>query len=189
MADEANVPDLSTPGRTFGWWDMFVHPDEDPREEKGWTGERDMLAGFARVNRQTFELKCQGLDAEGMATRGIEPSNLSLLGLLRHLADVERYWMGRVMAGQDLPWLHEGEAAWDVKADPAMVERAWSDWRTAVAFSEEFVANAASMDVTGVSGGKPEELRSVMVRLIEEYARHCGHADFLRERVDGRVGQ
>ncbi|GIG67160.1 DinB family protein [Phytomonospora endophytica] len=186
---EQRVPNLSTPGRTFGWWDMFVHPDDDPRGGS-YKGERDVLAGYLRDYRLTFRLKCDGLDAEQLARRSVEPSTLSLLGLIRHLTDVERSWFQRIMAGADAPRFYPDETEWEVEADPAMVAKAWADWEAAVAFSEEFVATAESMDVLAKGGGDdPGELREVMVHMIEEYSRHCGHADLLRERIDGRVGQ
>ncbi len=74
-------------------------------------------------------------------------------------------------------------------ADPAVVADAWATWRSEVAFAEQVVAQAPSLDVTGDNAGEPMELREVLVHMIEEYARHNGHADFLRERIDGRVGQ
>ncbi|HEY1179032.1 MAG TPA: DinB family protein [Phytomonospora sp.] len=186
---EQRVPNLSTPGRTFGWWDMFVHPDEDPRGGS-YHGERDVLSGYLRDYRTTLRLKCQGLDAEQLARRSVEPSTLSLLGLIRHLTDVERSWFQRIMAGEDVARFYPDEAEWEVEADPAMVAKAWADWEAAVAYSEEFVAKAESMDLLAKSGGDdPAELREVLVHMIEEYSRHCGHADLLRERIDGRVGQ
>ena len=180
--------------RSFGWWDMFVHPEDDPRSDGGFAGARDTLVGFLRDQRLTLELKCAGLDAEGMARRSVEPSNLSLLGLVRHLARVEQKWFRRVMAGQDVP-LHYGtddEPDGDFDGalpEPAMVAEAWETWRAEVGFAERLVAEAPSLDITGTNHGEPIALREVLVHMVEEYARHNGHADFLRERIDGRVGQ
>ncbi|MEU9164751.1 DinB family protein [Streptomyces sp. NPDC048424] len=179
---------------------MFVHPDEDTRTDGGFQGERAVLAGYLRDQRLTLELKCTGLDAEALARRSVEPSNLSLLGLVRHLAGVEQYWFRQVMAGQDVRrhYRSEAEPAGEFTgavADPAVVADAWATWRAEVAFAERLVAQAPSLDVTGVTGvtgvagDEPMELREVLVHMIEEYARHNGHADFLRERIDGRVGQ
>ena len=78
------------PARRFGWWDMFLHPDDDPRTDGGFDGERATLVGYLRDQRLTLELKCSGLDADAMARRSVPPSNMSLLGLVRHMAEVER---------------------------------------------------------------------------------------------------
>jgi hypothetical protein len=174
--------------RAFGWQDMFVAPDEDPRSDTGWVSERDNLTGFLRDYRLTLELKCAGLDAEQMARQSVPPSNMSLLGLVRHLAGVERYWFRIYFANQDVPRLFrsDGRTEWDVAPDPAMVDEAWRAWREEVAFAEHYVESAPDLEVVGKDG---ENLRCILVHLIEEYARHMGHADFLRERIDGRVGQ
>jgi hypothetical protein len=186
VPDPADQPQPTT--REFGWADMFVHPDDDPRADGGWTGERATLAGFLRDQRLTLELKCAGLDAEGMARRSVPPSNLSLLGLVRHMAEVERTWFRRRLAGQDAPKLYGGgDADFDgAVPDPRVVAEAWGRWREEVAFAERFAAEAPNLELTGKEGAV---LRTVLVHMIEEYARHNGHADFLRERIDGRVGQ
>ncbi|HYJ72824.1 MAG TPA: DinB family protein [Actinomycetota bacterium] len=186
------------PARRFGWWDMFVHPDDDPRTDGGFKGERATLVGFLRDQRLTLELKCSGLDAADLARRSVEPSNLSLLGLVRHMADVERAWFRRRLAGQDAPPHDAGPDA-DFEGavpDPEVVAQAWANWRGEVAFAERFVADAPSLDITGDdplnqhgSGGGTMSLREALLGTIEEYARHLGHADFLRERIDGRLGQ
>jgi Protein of unknown function (DUF664) len=180
---------------------MFVHPDEDPREAGDEpAGERGILARYLRDQRLTLEIKCSGLDAAAMARRSVEPSNLSLLGLVRHLAGVEQYWFRQVMAGQDTsrhyrPDTDPGGDFDGAVPGPGVVAAAWETWRTEVAFADRFVAEAPDLDVTGsYDYGQPYEpglisLREVLVHMIEEYARHNGHADFLRERIDGRVGQ
>ena len=184
------IPGMSEdlPARRFGWSDMFVHPDDDPRTDGGFKGERATLVGFLRDQRLTLELKCSGLDAADLARRSVEPSNLSLLGLVRHMAEVERAWFRRRLAGQDAPPHYAGTDA-DVEGavpDPEVVAQAWANWRAEVAFAERFVAEAPDLDLVGTEGHR---LREVLVHMIEEYARHNGHADFLRERIDGRVGQ
>ena len=180
--------DQDLPDRQFGWSDMFVHPDEDPRTDGGFTGERATLVGFLGDQRLTLELKCAGLDAAAMARRSVPPSTLSLLGLVRHMAEVERNWFRRRLAGQDAPKLYGGgDADFDgAVPDPQVVAEAWAAWRAEVAFAERFVAEAPNLDLSGPDG---TVLREVLVHMIEEYARHNGHADFLRERIDGRVGQ
>jgi uncharacterized damage-inducible protein DinB len=197
----AGQPPEDQPARHFGWSDMFVHPDDDPREEgEDLPGERAILVRYLRDQRLTLEMKCSGLDASAMARRSVEPSNLSLLGLVRHMAGVEQYWFRQVMTGQEAPRHYRPEADPDgdfngAVPDPAVVAEAWDTWRAEVAFAERLVAEAPDLDVTGdYDYGEPYEpgsvsLREVLVHMIEEYARHNGHADFLRERIDGRVGQ
>jgi uncharacterized damage-inducible protein DinB len=176
--------------------DMFIDPDDDPRVEVPVRGdERTTLLGFLRWHRDTLELKCSGLDAVALATRSVEPSTMSLLGLVRHMAEVERAWFRRVMAGQDAPphFYSDGEpdGDWDgAVPDPAVVAEAWDVWRAEVAFAEQFVAEAPDLDITGNHRWRgPTSLRWVLVHMVEEYARHIGHADLLRQRIDGAVGQ
>jgi uncharacterized damage-inducible protein DinB len=166
-------------------------PRRRPTHRRGFKGERATLVGYLRDQRLTLELKCSGLDAADLARRSVEPSNLSLLGLVRHLADVERSWFRRRLAGQDAPPHYRSEAGRDedfdgAVPDPEVVAEAWETWRAEVAFADRFVAEAPDLDLVGKDG---DVLREVLVHMIEEYARHNGHADFLRERIDGRVGQ
>ena len=197
---QTEQPPEEQPARRFGWSDMFIHPHDDPREEgEDLPGERATLVRYLRDQRLTLEIKCSGLDAAAMARRSVEPSNLSLLGLVRHLAGVEQYWFRQVMAGQGSRRYHPDTAPDEdfegAVPDPGVVAEAWEAWRGEVAFAERFVAEAPDLDVTGdYDYGPPYEpgsisLREVLVHMIEEYARHNGHADFLRERIDGRVGQ
>lgn len=180
--------------------DMFLDAADDPREEGPRLGdERATLAEFLRCQRLTLELKCAGLDAEQLARRSVEPSTMSLLGLLRQMAEVERGWFRRVLAGQDAPRLFQTEADRDgdgdgdfngAVPDPAVVAAAWDAWRAEVAFAERLVAEEADLGrVARDSHGGEISVREVLVHMVEEYARHNGHADLLRERIDGRLGQ
>jgi uncharacterized damage-inducible protein DinB len=176
--------------------DMFVEPGEDPRVDPPRRGdERGTLVGFLRWQRETMELKCGGLDPDQLARRAVEPSTMSLLGLVRHMAEVERGWFRRTMAGEDAPPLYYSKARpdgdWDgAVADPDVVAEAWEAWRTEVAFADRFVAEAPDLDVAGDDPWEgPTSLRWVLVHMVEEYARHNGHADLLRQRIDGAVGQ
>ncbi len=175
--------------------DMWVEPDDDPRDTgTSPVGERATLLDYLHHYRLTFEMKCEGLDAEQMARRSVPPSTLSLLGLVRHLAKVEHSWFRRVMAGQDLPRLYWSEEDRDLDfngatADPAVVDEAWASWRREIAHADSYVATADSLDVEGTLHGGTIVLREVLVHMIEEYARHVGHADLLRECIDGRTGQ
>jgi hypothetical protein len=176
--------------------DMFIDLKDDPREDRPWLGdERATLVEYLRGQRLTLEIKCAGLDAEAMARRSVEPSTMSLLGLVRHLAEMERASFRRVMAGQDAPPLFcsDGDRDGDFDgavADPQVVAQAWDAWRAEVDFAVRFVAESASLDITGNDPWQgPMSLREVLVEMINEYARHLGHADLLRERIDGRIGQ
>jgi uncharacterized protein DUF664 len=186
--------------------DMFTADgkpsDDDPREHRQRLGdERVTLTESLRCERLTLEMKCAGLDAEAMARRSVEPSTMSLLGLVRHLAEIERATFRVLLAGQDVPRLFCSETDRDgdfdgAVPDPRVVAAAWDAWRAEVDFATRFVAGAPSLDITADdplnqhgSGGGPMSLREALVGMIGEYARHMGHADLLRERIDGRVGQ
>ena len=176
--------------------DMFTEPDADPRAEPPTRGdERATLVGFLRWQRETLELKCRGLDAADLARRAVEGSTLSLLGLVRHMAEVERSWFRRVISGADAPphffSREDPDGDFDGAApDAALVEEAWSVWRDEVAFAERLVAEAPDLDVTGNEFYRGAmSLRWVLVHMVEEYARHNGHADLLRQQIDGAVGQ
>ena len=175
--------------------DLFLDEADDPREGgASLGGERATLVEYLRYQRLTLELKCGGLDAEQLARRSVPPSTMSLLGLVRHLADVERYWFRHVMSGADAPRRYrtddEPDGDFDnAVADPAVVEDAWRAWREEVAFAEEYAARTTDLDVTGAHRTGLVSLREVLVHMIEEYARHNGHADLIRESIDGSVGQ
>ncbi|MET8834353.1 DinB family protein [Micromonospora sp. NPDC004540] len=184
--------DRPTPG--FAWSNMFVKPEDDPRSEGGFDDELSVLVNYLRDQRLTLELKCASLDAEQLARRSVPPSTMSLLGLVRHLAEVERGWFRRTMAGEDAPriWRNAADPDADFNGavgDPAVVEEAWAAWREEVAYAERFVAEAPNLDVKGRHGDEEISLRELLVHMIEEYARHNGHADLLRELIDGRIGQ
>ena len=174
---------------------MFLDLAADPREDGPRLGdERVTLAEFLRCQRLTLQIKCEGLDAEQLARRAVEPSTMSLLGLLRHMAEVERSWFRRRFAGQDVPKRYQTEADPDgdfngAVADPAVVDEAWDAWREEVAFAEQFARDTDLDFVAHVGDGTPISLRELLVHMIEEYARHNGHADLLRERIDGKLGQ
>jgi hypothetical protein len=176
--------------------DMWVDPDEDRREtDVEPVDERSTVLEFLRRYRLTLEMKCAGLDPEQLARRSVQPSTMSLLGLIRHIAEVERSWFRRIMAGEDAPKLYctdeDRDGDWNgALPDPDVVAEAWRAWRAEVKFADDFVNGVADLGMTGRQvGAEGTSLRWVLVHVLEEYARHCGHADLLRERIDGRVGQ
>ena len=191
-AESPDEPTAARWTRSTVHLDLWVDPDDDPRESAvSGVDERSILLDYLRRYRLTLEMKCADLDAEQLARRSVPPSSMSLLGLLRHLAEVERHWFRREMAGQDAPKLYRSGPDRDDDfngsvSDPEVVDHAWRAWRDEVRFAEEFAAATADL---GALGATDTPLRDVLVHMIEEYARHCGHADLLRERIDGRVGQ
>jgi uncharacterized protein DUF664 len=181
--------------------ELFVEtvPDGAAEPDERYSGpatgaERPLLVAVLDAQRATLRLKCAGLTTE-LAERSVEPSTLSLIGLVRHLADIERRWFRRVLAGADAPPLfssaEEPDGDFDgANADPDSVAEAWDAWRAEVAFAQRFTAEAPHLDVEGHDQWRGTvSLRWVLVHLIEEYARHNGHADLLRERIDGVTGQ
>jgi uncharacterized damage-inducible protein DinB len=174
--------------------DMWLEPEDDPRTEGVNRGERETLLDYLHNYRLTLALKCDGLDAEQLARRSVPPSTMSLLGLIRHMAQVERIWFTQVMQQQSADRLYWTPDDRDLDfngavADPACVDDAWATWRREVAAAEAYVSGVDSLDVRVPHGEEEIELREVLVHMIEEYARHCGHADLLRECIDGRTGQ
>ncbi|HET8601106.1 MAG TPA: DinB family protein [Segeticoccus sp.] len=155
-------------------------------------GERETLVACLDHARRTFELKCLGLTAEQLSTKAVPPSALSLHGLVRHLAGVERWWFRIQFAGEELPLLHYTDDNpdsdfEDLDGDP---ELALQLWREECTVSRGIVAAATSLDQTGTRrrDGAAFSLRWLLCHHLEEYARHNGHADLLRERLDGRTG-
>lgn len=153
--------------------------------------ERASLDAWLDYHRATLLTKCAGLDAEQLARRAVPPSSLSLLGLVRHLAEVERYWFREVLEGQDLPVLfcspEHPDGDFDL-VDAAHAAQDVAAFHAEVAAAREAAARHG-LDDTGDAGRRgPVDLRWIYVHMIEEYARHNGHADLLRECVDGVTG-
>jgi uncharacterized damage-inducible protein DinB len=155
-------------------------------------GEREMLRGFLDFHRATLAMKCDNLTDEDLRRRSMPPSTLSLLGLVRHMAEVERTWFRRVINGEDIPlvWSDDGDFQVAYDASGATRSEAFGAWQAEVEHSRRIEREAESLDVTGHQArwGEDVSLRLVMLHLIHEYARHNGHADFLREGIDGTVG-
>jgi uncharacterized damage-inducible protein DinB len=177
--------------------DTWMDPSEDPRTYGNPVGEKATLREYLSNYRLTMELKCQGLDPEQLARRSVPPSTMSLLGLVRHLAQVENHWFQRVLQGRtEEPRLfkREDDRDWDFNgavADPAVVEEAFGAWRSEIAAAEEWLD---ALDEAELGREVPLQdgtvsVRDVLVHVVEEYARHAGHADLLRECIDGRTGQ
>ena len=167
---------------------MAVERELPPLE----AGERQMLSAWLDLQRATLEMKCDGLTDGQLREQAVPPSSLSLLGLVRHMAEVERTWFRRVINGEDIPlvWSDAGDyqVAYDANRSTGAV--AFDAWRDEVEHARAIERAAPSLDVTGYQARWEEDvsLRLVMLHMIHEYARHNGHADFLREAIDGTTG-
>lgn len=153
--------------------------------------ERAMLEAWLDWHRDTLARKCDGLPAEQLRQRAVPPSTMSLLGLVRHMAEVERGWFRRRIAGQDFAYLYASEDDPDGdfdNVDDADVEEAFATWRAECEAAREVMRGVESLDRTFDLRGNTVSVRWVLVHMIEEYARHNGHADLLRERLDGSKG-
>ncbi|MFI0712492.1 DinB family protein [Streptomyces inhibens] len=154
--------------------------------------ERETLTAALDWHRATFELKCAGVPSDRLSERAVPPSALSLHGLVRHLAGVERWWFRIQFAGEDLSLLYYSDEDPDQDFDfvDGDVDEDFAVWRAECERSRQITAAAESLDATGIRlrTGEPVSLRSIMVDMIAEYARHNGHADLLRERIDGSTG-
>ena len=186
------------------WNGMWTDPANDPRENSGESpdegsgdgasGEKAVLLEYLERYRTTLQMKCDGLDAEQMARRSVPPSTMSLLGMVRHLAKVEHHWFRRILEGQPhLGQLYASAVDKDyvfngAVPDDGIVSEAWQSWHREVAHAREVQAGL-DMDGHVESRGDQLEVRDILVHMVEEYARHMGHVDLLRECIDGRTGQ
>ncbi len=157
--------------------------------------ERTMLEGWLDYHRQTLLLKCAGLNTEQLKTASVKPSNLTLLGLVRHMAEVERWWFRIRFAGEKLGDIYCTEAHPDADFEDLDNADAKADFAIIVREIELAQAAAAGRDLDETftrprrdGGSDVINLRWVYTHMIEEYARHNGHADLLRERIDGVTG-
>ncbi|GAA2932613.1 DinB family protein [Streptomyces mexicanus] len=154
--------------------------------------EREMLRAFLDYHRATLAMKCEGLTDEQLRRRAMPPSALSLLGLVRHMAEVERAWFRRVFEDHDAPMVWSDRIDFQAAYDDSESTRAeaFAAWEAEVETSRRIEREAASLDVAGYQPrwGEEVSLRMVLLHVLLEYGRHNGHADFLREGVDGAVG-
>lgn len=170
-------------------------PAPDPRADPPpCASERETLLAFLDYQRRTLELKCAGLTAAALGTRAVPPSGLSLLGLVRHLGDVERFWVRTCLAGDPAPplyWRLDGnDTDFDFPhPDDRMVELSFAAWKAEAAFADAALGSEPLERAVGAGHHGMVSVRWILVHLIEEYSRHNGHADLLRECLDGTVGE
>ncbi len=155
------------------------------------TDERTLLTAFLDYHRATLMQKCEGLSAAQLSELAVPPSELSLLGLVRHMVEVERSWFRRTLAAEDAPPLYYSDA--DPDGDfhlPADVNAGacFASLRNEWDHSRQLAARR-SLDERAQRARDPVSLRWILIHMIEEYARHNGHADLLRERIDGAKGE
>jgi Protein of unknown function (DUF664) len=156
--------------------------------------ERATLSAYLDYHRATLEMKCAGMSDQQLRQRAVPPSSLSLLGLVRHLTDVERGWFGESFGRRQLPPLYSSEpdnidGDFDDLDFPAIAD-VFATYREVCEESRRIVVDAGSLDDLGIRGnGSDVTLRWIMLHMLEEYARHNGHADLLRERIDGATGE
>ena len=168
---------------------------DDPRTDPSHSGgERELLSQFLDYHRTTLEMKCAGLSPDQLRARAVPPSTLSLLGLVRHMAEVEQSWFRIRLAGNDVPPLYYSDADPDGdfdNVDSADVDHDFATYRAECEHSR-IVASAESLDQLERRPrhrDDPFSLRWILIHMIEEYSRHNGHADLLRQCIDGSVGE
>lgn len=177
---------------------MWTTPEQDPRTYGNPVGELATYREYLTNYRLTIELKCDGLDADQLARRSVPPSTMSLLGLVRHMASVEHHWFERVLQGHpDRPRLYR--TADDRDADfnaatgeQAVVDEAFASWKEQIARADAWLDELDEAELgreVPLGDDDTVSIRDVLVHMVEEYARHAGHADLLRECIDGRTGQ
>ena len=171
------------------WIAPDVPRSEDYPERRN-EPEREMLRDWLDWHRATLLRKCAGLDSAQLATRAVPPSALSLLGLVRHMSDTERGWVRQTYRGEQVPDLYyrpEARNADFAEADAARAEEDFEIFRTECRAVHDTLA-AAALDDTFVFREKAISVRWMWQHLVEEYARHNGHADLIREAIDGSAG-
>ncbi|MEV5846544.1 DinB family protein [Streptomyces sp. NPDC051985] len=156
--------------------------------------ERTMLEGWLEFHRQTLAVKCEGLTDAQLRTASVEPSPLSLMGLVRHMADVERSWYRRVLADEAAPPLHWSDEDPDGEfhlTEADTWQEAYAEWQAEIEAARRAAAGFGLDDLSKGRHHRTGEqcnLRWIHTHMIEEYARHNGHADLIRERIDGATG-
>ncbi|MFI1357826.1 DinB family protein [Streptomyces sp. NPDC020898] len=156
--------------------------------------ERPMLEGWLNYHRQTLAWKCEGLTGAQLRTASVEPSELSLMGLVRHMAEVERFWFRKILVDEDTGPIYGTKEDPDAEfhlTDADTWEEAYGTWQAEIGIAGR---HAGGFGLDDLSKGRskyndePFSLRWILTHMIEEYARHNGHADLVRERLDGVTG-
>lgn len=169
-----------------------VWADDDRPRIPRVAGERQALTAYLDYYRATVAMKCRGVTGEQARSRPMAPSTMSLHGLVRHLAGIERWWFQQNFERRDVPFLFITPDEPDLDFEPpddADLDADLRTWQAECAVSREIVA-AHDLDDTArpLDWHEDVDLRWLVLRMITEYAQHCGHLDLLREGIDGRTG-
>jgi len=166
--------------------DTFTRAEQPPDGD-----ERSIVLGWLAFYRDALAAKCQGLADEQLVERSAPPSALSLLGIVRHMAEMERaYGVWSLGPKADLEWVwgtYENGREHDIDCDASMVQESLQVWREEMRKTDATLANHPTLD--GLGEGNGRSVRWNLAKLVGEYARHNGHADLLRERIDGQTGE
>jgi hypothetical protein len=167
-----------------------TEPTRAPEPPDG--DERSILLGWLNFHRSAFAAKCAGLGDAQLVERSAPPSPLSPLGLMRHLTEMERvYGVWALGPKAELEWVWgeytDDGPEWDIEVDESQVAVSRDAWGRERAVADERIAAHASLDSIGAGNGR--SLRWNLMKLVGEYARHNGHADLIRERIDGATGE
>jgi Protein of unknown function (DUF664) len=158
--------------------------------EPGNVGERELLLAWLAFHRDALAYKCDGLSAEQMVSASALPSDLSLLGLVRHMTEMERVYLVHALAGGEFRFEYCNDPTPDadiVGLEPAMTAESMDLWHRERAHADQLLSNAGSLD--SVVAGNKYTVRWNLIKVIQEYARHNGHADIIRQRIDGATGE
>jgi uncharacterized damage-inducible protein DinB len=178
--------------------DVWAEGVEDPRDYGNPVGEKATVQAYLSNYRLTLGMKCDGLNPEQLARRSVPPSTMSLLGLIRHMASVEHHWFERVLQGHaDLPRLYRTPDDRDADfngavGEQAVVDEAFTSWKEQIARADAWLDALDEAELgreLPLGNDELVSIRDTLVHMVEEYARHAGHADLLRECIDGRTGQ
>jgi hypothetical protein len=160
-------------------------------QQPGDGDERDILTGWLAFHRDALAAKCAGLTDDQLAERSVDPSRLSLLGLVRHLAEMERaYGVWALGPEAELVWVwgsYENDAEDDIDCDGTMVAESMRAWEAEMRKTDDALRSHPTLDE--VCAGNGRSVRWNLAKLVGEYARHNGHADLIRERIDGQTGE
>jgi uncharacterized damage-inducible protein DinB len=150
--------------------------------------ERSVLLGYLAYHRSVLARKAEGISDEDARRAACPPSSLTLLGIIRHMTDVERWWFRRNRFAEDIPPLFDDEEEWNLPADATIADALAAYWDEIAVIDPHLATTSMDHRNEGEPDAGQHMLRRTIVHMIEEYARHCGHADLLRECIDGVTG-